>query len=164
MGPKLCRVTIFFGLDFPSSPEFLWPLAFVQPPWASSHIIPHRIASHHIISYLYHIISYHITSYYIISHHITFHHIMLYRAIFKSHVGILCKANSSLFWLKFVETRKSRCSHRVLWRGLLPEAWTNRRMNMWHVHTERHTSPHIATIRRCRQIRQCHPLAWSNSA
>jgi hypothetical protein len=46
----------------------------------------------------------------------------------------------------------------VLWRGLPPEAWTSRRMNMWHAHTERHTSPHIATIRRCRQIRQCHPL------
>jgi hypothetical protein len=100
----------------------------------SYHTVPHHITS-------YHIISYHITSYHIISHHITFHHIMLYRAIFKSHVGILCKANSSLCWFEFAEIKKSRCSHRVLWRGLLPEAWTSRRMNIWHAHTERHTSP-----------------------
>ena len=86
-------------------------LAFVHPPRASSHIIPHHISAHHIPSY--HVIPCH----------------------------LLCKANSSLCWFKFAEIKKSRCSHRVLWRGLPPEAWTSRRMNMWHAHTERHTSP-----------------------
>ena len=66
MRPKLCRAPIFFGLDFPSSPElqttskfssplstFIWLLAFVHPPWASSIQVSIFLVDHWILNLFY---------------------------------------------------------------------------------------------------------------